>query len=87
MKTTVEKTNNYYVLCSIDNSGNTVYLRSLHEPGKWEITADIEFASKCVNKNTAELTLQFYENETQNYDKWVIVPMIIEYKLINETVG
>lgn len=85
MRDTIEKIENYFVLCSIDNCGNTVYLRSLHEPGKWEITADVDKASRCVNKATAELTLQFYESETQNYDKWVIVPLVIEYKLVDET--
>ena len=80
---TLEKLKKVYVLCGIDTAGTTVYLRSLHETGKWEVTADIEMASKCVNKQTAELMLDFYNQEIGDAT-WVIIPCWIEYILIKE---
>lgn len=81
MNKSVEKINNYYVLCGLDSAGTTVYLRSLHERGKWEITADVEKASKCENIFTAEMLQEIYDDEIGDA-KWVIIPLEVEYRLI-----
>lgn len=82
--TNVEKLKHVYVLASIDNAGKTVYLRSLHSAGQWEIVADIEMATKGSNMATIELMRDFYEQETDNYNTFVIVPLEIEYRLVRE---
>jgi hypothetical protein len=80
----VEKVKTVYLLCSLDLSGTTCYLKSLHSRGNWEIVADIEQATKCGNKKTAKLLRECYE-EDMGYDaKWAIIPCEIEYRLINE---
>lgn len=79
----IEKTKNLYVLCSLDKAGHTCYLRSLHEPGKWEIITDIEMATKYTTVDAAEMSYSFYQKEIgADALDFVIIPMKIEYKLI-----
>ncbi len=52
MDKSLEKSLKRYVICSLDQAGNVVYLHSLHEY-KWELTTDVERASKAVNRRTA----------------------------------
>ena len=68
-----------------DLSGKTVYLKSLHDVGKWEITTDIEMATKCADRETANIMLNIYYQEIGNDNAWVIVPLIIQYQLIDES--
>lgn len=85
MKVSIEKAKECYVICSIDLSGKTVYLKSLHDVGKWEITTDIEMATKCADRETANIMLNIYYQEIGNDNTWVIVPLIIQYQLIDES--
>lgn len=86
MKKYIEKLRTGYVLCSIDNNGTTVYLRSLHEPGKWEIVSDIEIATKYTSSDAADMSYDFYMAELgTNAGKFVKLPFEIEYRLINES--
>lgn len=86
MNYTIEKVKKGYVLCSIDNSGKTCYLRSLHEPGKWEIVVDIEIATKYTTTDAAEMSYSFYRKEMgSDAGEFAMIPFEIEYKLINET--
>ncbi len=79
----IEKIRELFVLCSIDKKGQTCYLRSLHEPGKWEIVTDIEIATKYTTLEAAEISYDFYKREMGNsYLEFVIIPMEIEYRLI-----
>jgi len=80
----IEKINKLYVLCSIDLSGQTVYLNSLHDH-KWEITPDIERASKMLSRKVARIVLDGYYQDTVSDSSFVIIPMEVEYRLINET--
>ena len=84
MNKSVEKVRKCYVICSIDLEGKVCYLKSLGSPGRWEIVIDIEQATRCYNKNVARLMLQLYEHEMQSHDEFVIIPLEIEYRLINE---
>jgi len=84
MNTSIEKMKECYVLCSLDLEGKTVYLRSLHEKGQWEITTDIELATKAPDRDTAEFVRDFYMQEVGN-GEWLITPVIIQYMLVNES--
>lgn len=84
MKLSTEKINNYFVLCSLDLEGKTVYLRSLHDLNKWEIVTDIEMATKTHDYETAELLKECYDREIGDAE-WAIVPEIITFQLIDET--
>ena len=80
----VEKVKDYYVLASIDKSGKTVYLRYLLNR-KWEITDDIERASKIEFADLAEEVLNNYYTDTRCYDdKFVIVKLQMTWTLIKE---
>ena len=81
----IEKTKNLFVLASIDNTGRTCYLRSLHEPGKWEIVADIEIATKYTTDDAAQMSYDFYVAEMgADAGAFAIIPVEIVYSLINE---
>ena len=82
----IEKTKKLFVLCTIDNTGTTCFLRSLHEPGKWEIVKDIEVSTKYTSQDAADMSYLFYQKELgEEAGKFVIVPLEIEYRLINES--
>lgn len=81
----VEKIKRVCVLCSIDNNGTTCYLRSLHEPGKWEITTNIEMATKYTTVDAADMSYDFYKKEIGNdAGNFVVINLEIEYRLIEE---
>ena len=84
MKKSIEKINKLYVICSIDLSGKTVYLNSLHDH-KWEITPDIERASKTLSRKVANMVLEGYYQDMGNESEFVIIPMEVEYRLIDES--
>jgi hypothetical protein len=84
MKKSIEKINKLYVICSIDLSGKTVYLNSLHNH-KWEITPDIERASKTLSRKVANMVLEGYYQDMGNESEFVIIPMEVEYRLIDES--
>ena len=84
MDKSLEKSLKRYVICSLDQAGNVVYLHSLHEY-KWELTTDVERASKAVNRRTAQMILENYQYDTHSKYEWIIVPLNIEYYLINES--
>lgn len=81
----VEKIKKLFVLCSLDNAGNTCYLRSLLQPGKWEITTNIEVATKYTTTDAADISYDFYQREL-GFDActFVRIPLEIEYRLIKE---
>lgn len=81
----IEKIKKVCVLCTIDTEGRTAYLRSLHDPGKWEITTDIETATKYTTDDAAMMSYDFYQREMgSDAGTFVIVPLEIEYRLIEE---
>ncbi len=82
----IEKINKVYVLCSIDLSGKTVYINSLRNH-KWEITTDIERASKMLSRKVARIVLDGYYQDTGNNNTFAIIPLEVEYRLINEVVN
>lgn len=84
MRKSIEKINKLYVICSIDLSGKTVYLNSLHDH-KWEITPDIERASKTFSRKVANMVLEGYYQDMGNESEFVIIPMEVEYRLIDES--
>ena len=84
MKISIEKINKLYVICSLDLFGNTVYLNSLHDH-KWEITPDIERASKTLSRKVANMVLEGYYQDMGYDNQFVIIPMEVEYRLINES--
>ncbi len=81
----IEKVKNLFVLCSIDKMGQTCYLRSLHEPGKWEIVTDIEIATKYTTVDAADMSYDFYCRELgSDASLFVRIPLEVEYRLIKE---
>ncbi len=84
MNNSVEKVVSRYVICSIDQAGKTVYLNSLRL-GNWEITTDIERASKAVDKETAQYLLEGYYSDMKICDEeWAVIPLVITYTLVGE---
>ena len=80
----IEKVSNNYVLASLDKDGNTVYLRYLLNY-KWEITSDIERASKMNTPELAKEVLNNYYYDTNCVDDiFVIIPMKITWELVKE---
>lgn len=81
----IEKMKEGYVLCTLDKNGNTGYLRSLHEPGKWEVVYDIEMSTKYANDEAANMSYWLYKNEMgNNAGEFVMIPFEIEYRLLQE---
>lgn len=79
----IKEIKKYFVLCTADTNGRMIYLRSLHEPGRWEIVFDIDMATKYVTEEAAKMSYDFYKSE-MGYDAgiFVIVPVELEYRLI-----
>lgn len=71
-----------YVVATIDQTGTTLYLKSLHE-GRYQLVEDISYATKLVNKATAKM---FYEIACSDFPRieLVLLPVKITYELINE---
>ena len=85
MNTYIEKKEKRYIIAGLDAEGNTVYLRYLLGK-KWELTPNIERASKMHKRSFAKDVLDMYYHDCPGLtDKWVIVPLIITYELVNET--
>ena len=81
----VEKVKKVFVLCSLDNTGRTCYIRSLYEPGKWEITTNIEMATKYTTMDAADMSYWFYQKELgDDAGVFVVIPLEIEYRLVKE---
>ena len=75
-----------YLIVSTDNTGKTVYLRSLHEENKWEITPDIERATKIYNRRLANMVLENYYYDIHPADEeWIIMPVMIQWSLVDES--
>ena len=74
-----------YLIVSIDKSGKTVYLHSMHNH-KWEITPDIERATKTYNRRLANMILENYYYDIHPQDEqWLIMPVAIQWHLVNES--
>lgn len=84
MRKQLEKTVNKYVIASIDAEGKTVYLRSLHDH-KWEIVTNIELATKTYDRDIANMVLMNYMEDFQTNTKFVVIPLTIEYYLVDES--
>lgn len=84
MRKQLEKTINKYVIASIDAEGKTVYLRSLHDH-KWEIVTNIELATKTYDKDIADMVLMNYMEDFQTNTEFVVIPLTIEYYLVDES--
>ena len=84
MRKHLEKTINKYVIASIDAEGKTVYLRSLHDH-KWEIVTNIELATKTYYRDIADTVLRNYMEDFQTNTEFVIIPLTIEYYLVDES--
>lgn len=91
MDNSIEKVKECYVLSSVDSGGNTIYLKYLLKHN-WELTTDIEQASKMLQRDFAEEVLHDYYYDNCYYDMggtadglFVIVPLKITWELIKET--
>ncbi len=85
MNKVLEKEKTKYLIVSLDNSGKTIYLHSLHNY-KWELTTDIERATKAVNRATAYMILNnYYTDICPQNEEWIVMPVCIQYYLVNET--
>ncbi len=85
MNKSLEKQTIKYVICSLDNIGKTIYLHSLHD-FKWELTPDIERATKTLDRKIANIVLDNYYHDMKPKDEeWLIVPVVTEYYLVNES--
>lgn len=84
MRKQLEKTVNKYVIASIDAGGKTVYLRSLHDH-KWEIVTNIELATKTYDRDIADMVLSNYMEDFQTNTEFVVIPLTIEYYLVDES--
>ena len=84
-KKVLEKQTRKYVVASLDLKGNPVYLHSLHDH-EWEVTPDIERASKTRSRSLASEVLNNYMTDMHFPDEeWIIVPMVTEMYLIDES--
>lgn len=80
----IEKERKTYVIASVDKGGNTVYLHYLLDH-KWEITQDIERASKVDSFDFAKEVLNDYYYDTNCVDDiFAIIPLKISWELIQE---
>ena len=82
----IEKVKECYVLSSVDSGGNTIYLKYLLKHN-WELTTDIEQASKMLQRDFAEEVLNdyYYDMGGSEDGLFVIVPLKITWELIKET--
>ena len=80
-KTVTELTKRKYVFATL--SSPTTYLVSQHW-GRWCFTDNLEIATKAISRNVAEIILGNYYHDLGHDIPLVIVPIEIEYKLINE---
>lgn len=89
MKTIKEKEVKKYVLATIADDGKTYYLLYVHknrkEKAQYLLETDIERATKADNLEAAEVLLQIYEEDMNEHNAFVIVPLIITYELVDET--
>jgi len=85
MKKFTEKKVIRYVVASIDNTGKTIYLRSLHDY-KWEIVTDIEVATKANSRAVAAMIYENYKTDMNGAkdESWVVIPLEICWNLIDE---
>ena len=82
MEKVLEKSNLVYVLATVENDMRC-YLKSLHEIGCYEITADIEKASKARSKKIINMLLDNYRMDMKEQAlDFFVVPVLIEYNLI-----
>lgn len=84
MRKQLEKTVKKFVIASIDVEGKTVYLRSLHNH-KWEIVTNIELATKAYARDIADTVLRNYMEDFQTNTEFVVIPLTIEYYLVDES--
>lgn len=75
------KMNQKYVIATL--SSPTQYLVSKHW-GKWAFTDNIEFATKTRTMKVAEIVKYNYYHDFGMDIELVILPVEIEYRLINE---
>lgn len=80
-KTITELVKHKYVFATL--SSPTTYLVSQHW-GNWSFTDNLEIATKAVSKNVAEIILSNYYHDLGYDIPLVILPLDIEYKLVNE---
>ena len=78
----IVKRKKVYVLAALNDDGTFYYLRSLHEPGRWEIVNDIEVATKYTSKYAAEMSYDFYQMEMlDNINSFTMLPTEIAYTI------
>ena len=74
-----------YLIVSLDNTGKTVYLHSLRE-NKWEITPDIERATKTYNRRLANMVLENYYYDIHPIgEEWIVMPVVVQWSLVDES--
>ena len=72
-----------YVIISVDNTGKTVYIRSLND-NKWETTPDIERATKTHNRRLANMVLEnYYYDVHPTGEEWIVMPVAIQWRLVD----
>ena len=80
----LQKEKTKYVIMSLDNDGQIIYLRSLPD-NKWDTTPNIEQATKMDNQRLANMVLEDYYFDTHSAEQeWLIMSMVVEYYLCDE---
>lgn len=80
----LEKKVTKYVIATLDNP--TMYMKKVYQQKKYVFTDDIEYATKTMSKDVAQIILDYYYNDTGDNMDLVIIPVEITYSLISEQV-
>ena len=78
----LEKKVTKYVIATLD--AQTLYLKKVYQQKKYVFTDDIEYATKTMTKDVAQIILDYFYSDTGDNIDLVIVPVEITYHLINE---
>lgn len=72
-----------YVVATLNEEGKAMYLHSLHG-GKYELTDNIEYATKVIGQEAAKTFYGFALQDFEPYVELVLIPLIITYELVKE---
>ena len=80
----LEKKVTKYVIATLGNP--TMYIKKVYQQKRYVFTDDIEYATKTMSKDVAQIILDYYYSDTGDNMDLVIIPVEITYSLINERV-
>jgi hypothetical protein len=80
----LEKKVTKYVIATL--GAPTMYVKKVYQQKKYVFTDDIEYATKTISKDVAQIILDYYYSDTGDNMDLVIIPVEITYSLINERV-